>query len=335
MRKLIIRPASLLSILGILALCLLVLRLLGIVLNVSQSAQAAASQAAGSASGQAANEAAAQESDAERRAREKQEREAAEAARKLAERKAEVTARVRQTLGRFEGAPLATLADHRGAILATLKVHDRYFDDDSPMAGRLLLLSARASATSKRDPAETAALWKRAIPRLFPELDRQERLALLMQAAIATDHVGASAAANGYFERARALARHIGGDEAGVEAELRVLAGRLMAEGGRMEWRALRDALRDMRKLVEGKPLWTPLSVTADLHEIAIRMRHQPESREKRLMLSRLQQEIIMALKVYHRRGETLPGDLETRRRQIFYELADRYDLKEPFQPVF
>jgi hypothetical protein len=195
------------------------------------------------------------------------------------------------------------------------------FGEDHRMAEQYSLIYARA-ATAARDRKQAVAAWRYAVRLVGPDKTSHYRLNLNIEAAQAAAAVGDYTTAQQFFAAARAYAFTRGNNT--EQARLFMRLQELADVGGAMGWRNLKDALYDMQKFAATFPMWSLPRLEAVVAEAELRVRFQPESREKRLDLSRLQAEVDLMAEGM---GDAVPGAYVSRIRALNYALEDGYNL--------
>lgn len=182
------------------------------------------------------------------------------------------------------------------------------------------MIRARVASAAKAKKTVVEA-WHTALRHLKADTP-QNRLNLNIEAAQAASAVGDYSAAEQFFAAARSFAFTRGDDSDRARLFMRIRE--LSVLGGAMSWRNLKDALYDMRKFAETFPMWTVQRLEASVAEAELRLRFQPNSKEKRLDLSKLKAEIELTMQGME---GSVPGNYIARVRSLNYALEDYYRL--------
>lgn len=218
----------------------------------------------------------------------------------------------------------ATRADLRkaeGKVEQTWEDFVKYLGATHPLAKQLSLVRARTLTAAGRKKKIVPA-WKGALQRLPISLAKARRVNLYTEAANAAAMAGDFNAAESFYGVARSLA--VMGSKNKEKAQLYMRLHELKATGVGMQWRPLRDALSDLRKVSEHFVLWSVPRVDAILGEAEIRVALQPNRKEKRTDLGELKAQLILAQKGM---DNGMPAQQLKRMRSLFYVLEDHWHL--------
>ncbi len=212
------------------------------------------------------------------------------------------------------------LASIYPAIEKNWQLFIQMYGEQNPNIPEYALIRARAASAAKARKTVVEA-WHSAL-RFLKADTPQNRLNLNIEAAQAASEVDDFPAAEQFFAAARSFAFTRGDDSARARLFMRIRE--LSVLGGAMSWRNLKDALYDMRKFAETFPMWTVQRLEASVAEAELRLRFQPNDREKRLDLSKLKAEIALIMQGME---GTVPGNYIARVRSLNYALEDYYRL--------
>ncbi|NVJ69073.1 MAG: hypothetical protein HWE08_01890 [Alphaproteobacteria bacterium] len=184
----------------------------------------------------------------------------------------------------------------------------------------LSVIRARAASAAKSKRLAVKA-WHDAL-QVNVGLPPERTIEMNIEAANAAAGVKDFAAARQFFAAARAFMFVRGEGADNSRLFLRIQELNIIGES--LSWRELNDALTDLRTYSETFPMWTLPRLEAVLAETELRLKFQPEEKEKRLELSTLQAEIAL---IVDGLADQLPPGYIARVREINYALADNYGL--------
>ena len=196
-----------------------------------------------------------------------------------------------------------------------------YHGSDPTISPSLAIIRARA-ATKNGGKTRIIEAWDTAL-RLQPAtMQPRQWLSLNVAAAHATASVGEAILSSRYFAAARNFA--FLADREAFALQLRLRIQELVALGGQLPWRNMRDKILDMRRFSEGFTIWNNPRLEALLSEAELRIQYEPESDAKRLELSNLKAQILLAEKGM---SEGVRPRYIDRIRSFYYSIEDRYAL--------
>ncbi len=183
------------------------------------------------------------------------------------------------------------------------------------------LLRAR-SATAKKDRSRIVSAWDKAFQAKVFSLTSKQLLSMNVEAASAAAIAKDYAAVSRFFAAARAYVMDEGDKADTVRLNLHLQELRLIAPT--MQWRALKDALSDVRQFASFASAWSLPKLNLLVSESELRLAYQPETKEKREDLAALKAEIDLIIKGTQANGQS---PMKGRVRSLFYALEDIYSL--------
>lgn len=196
-----------------------------------------------------------------------------------------------------------------------------YHGSDPSISPSLAVIRARA-ATKNGGKKRVVEAWDTAL-RLQPAtMQPRQWLSLNVAAAHATASVGEAILSSRYFAAARNFAFIADRDAFALQLRLRIQE--LVAIGGQLPWRNMRDKILDMRRFSKGFTIWNNPRLEALLSEAELRIQYEPETDEKRLELSNLKAKILLAEKGM---SESVRPQYIDRIRAFYYAVEDLYAL--------